>query len=53
MKLIQDPQEHWSKVASSVLLDRKIVAVRYLDQEEADRLGWHGRDCQPPIFYRR
>ena len=40
MKLIQDPQKHWAKVASSVLLNRTIVAVRYLDQEEADRLGW-------------
>ncbi len=43
MKLIQDPQEHWTKVASSVLLNRKIVGVRYLDKEEADKLGWYGR----------
>ena len=43
MNIIQNPQEHWSSVASSVLLGRKIVAVRYLDKEEADRLGWYGR----------
>ena len=43
MSLTQDPQEHWTRVAASVLLNRTIVAVRYLDKEEADRLGWHGR----------
>ena len=43
MKLIQDPQKHWAKVASSVLLNRKIVGVRYLDKEEANKLGWYGR----------
>jgi hypothetical protein len=43
MKTIQNPQEHWSSVAASVLLNRTIVAVRYLDREEADRLGWSSR----------
>ena len=43
MERIQDPQKHWTKVASSVLLNRKIVGVRYLDKEEADKLGWYGR----------
>ena len=43
MNTIQNPQEHWTRVAASVLLNRTIVAVRYLDKEEADRLGWHGR----------
>ena len=43
MNVIENPQEHWSNVAASVLLGRKIVAVRYLDEEEADRLGWYGR----------
>lgn len=43
MNLIKDPQEHWTRVAASVLLNRTIVAVRYLDREEADRLGWSSR----------
>ena len=45
MKLIQirDPQKHWTKIASSVLLNRKIVRVGYLDKEEADKLGWSNR----------
>ena len=43
MNVIENPQEHWSNVAASVLLGRKIVAVRYLDKEEAEHLGWYGR----------
>lgn len=43
MNIIQNINEHWSNVAASVLLGRKIVAVRYLDKDETDRLGWHGR----------
>lgn len=43
MSTIQNYNEHWSNVAASVLLGRKIVAVRYLDEDEADRLGWCSR----------
>ena len=34
---------YWNKKAESVLLNRKIIAVRYLTKEEADEIGWHSR----------
>lgn len=32
---------HWIKKAESVLLNRKIVSVRYMTQEEADNCGFY------------
>ena len=34
---------HWTKVASDMLLGRKIVKVRYLLAEEAEEMGWDHR----------
>jgi hypothetical protein len=33
----------WTDVAKKQLLNRKIVDVRYLTQDEADNLGWEER----------
>lgn len=43
MGIIEDIDEHWLAVADSVLINRKIIAVRYLSEDEAERLGWNGR----------
>jgi hypothetical protein len=34
---------HWDKVASDLLLGRKITKVRYFTAEEAENMGWTGR----------
>lgn len=33
----------WTKTASDLLLGKKIVAVRYLNDEEMQTLGWETR----------
>lgn len=38
-----DYTEEWTEIARSLLLNKKIVDVRYLTQEEADDLGWSER----------
>lgn len=35
--------KHWDKVASDLLLGRKITKVRYFTEEEAENMGWTGR----------
>jgi hypothetical protein len=47
MPNLQDPKErikYWTKVASDQLLEKKIVAVRYMTKEEATTVcGWEAR----------
>lgn len=43
MSRITDKDAHWTQVAQKQLLGRRIVAVRYMTQEEADQLGWSNR----------
>ena len=38
-----DYAKKWTEVASSLLLNRKIVQVRYMNQGEADDMGWYSR----------
>ena len=38
-----DYAKQWTEVASSLLLNRKIVQVRYMNQSEADDMGWYSR----------
>jgi len=38
-----DYAKQWTEVASSILLNRKIVKVRYMNQGEADDMGWYSR----------
>ena len=33
----------WNKEAEKVLLNRKIVAVRYMTKAEAKKMGWYKR----------
>lgn len=37
----------WIETAKKVLLNKKIVSVRYMTTQEADDLGWHSR---PVVF---
>lgn len=36
-------EEIWTAKAIKLLLNKKIVLVRYLTQEEADEMGWTSR----------
>ena len=47
MNIIENPTKHWEKVAATVLVGRKIVAVRYLSSDEREGLGW---DCRSVVF---
>jgi hypothetical protein len=38
-----DIEKKWTKVASDLLLNRKIVGVKYISKSEAKSLGWYGR----------
>jgi len=38
-----DYTQEWTSIAKSLLLNKKIVDVRYLTKEEADDLGWYER----------
>ena len=35
--------KYWNDVASKLLLNKKIVHVRYMTKEEADDMGWDKR----------
>ena len=41
-------EKYWSDVANEVLLNKKIVHVRYMTLEEASELGWYKRSV---VFY--
>ena len=35
--------EHWQDEAKNLLLNRKIIKVEYLSNEEASDMGWYSR----------
>lgn len=37
---MKDVAKYWTDIAKKQLLNRKIVDVRYLTEEEVDSLGW-------------
>ena len=39
----EEIEPYWTKKASDLLLNKKIVAVRYLTDEEKEDLGWYAR----------
>jgi hypothetical protein len=39
----QEREIYWTEKAAAVLLNRKIVEVRYLTEEEMEILGWYNR----------
>jgi hypothetical protein len=43
MNVIKDVEKHWDKVAKGLLLNKKIVDVRYLTKEESENMGWYER----------
>jgi len=38
-----DYTKQWTDKASEILLNRKIVKVRYMNDKEADDMGWYSR----------
>lgn len=40
---MSDVVKHWESKAASVLVGRKIKAVRYLLPDEVENLGWYSR----------
>jgi len=42
-----DFDNYWLDEANKQLLDRRIVKVRYLSQDEANDMGWH---CKPIVL---
>jgi len=38
-----DKENYWVEKAQSVLLNRKIIEVRYLTEKEMEMLGWYKR----------
>jgi hypothetical protein len=36
-------EDHWTHEASDLLLGKKITRVRYVNQREADDMGWTSR----------
>lgn len=43
MKVSKDVEKYWDEVAKGLLLNKKIVNVRYLTMKEAEDLGWYER----------
>jgi len=43
MKVSKDVEKYWDEVAKGLLLNKKIVNVRYLTEKEAEDLGWYER----------
>ena len=42
-KTESDAQKHWTKKAEGLLLNKKIVKVKWLTKEEAEENGWYSR----------
>ena len=38
-----ETEKRWTKIASDMLLNRKIVAVRYLTAKAIEQHGWYSR----------
>lgn len=43
MREQKDLTSRWVSIARTQLLNRKIVAVRYMTDEEAEEIGWYSR----------
>jgi hypothetical protein len=43
MSTKEEREKYWIDIAKSVLLNRKIVEVRYLTEQEMEMLGWYKR----------
>jgi hypothetical protein len=41
--MTKDYTKHWTNIAKSVLLNKTIVDVRYLNDEEMEMMGWQKR----------
>ena len=36
-------EQKWAKIASDMLVGRKIVMARYMSEDERESMGWHTR----------
>jgi hypothetical protein len=43
MKTTEELEQEWTKKAEKLLLNKKIVSVRYLSTQEQEMLGWNSR----------
>jgi len=43
MKIIENPEEHWTQVVSDKLEGCRVLSVRYMTRQEADESGWYRR----------
>ena len=41
MPVSKELNQEWTEKAKSVLLNKKIIEVRYLSEKEMDALGWY------------
>jgi len=44
---IANPTQYWTAAAQKALLNRRIVAVRYMTDQEAAEFGWY---CKPVVL---
>ena len=42
-KAENDARKHWEKKANNLLLGKQITEVRWLDEKEANDIGWDSR----------
>jgi len=43
MKIIENPEAHWTELISDKLVGKKIVDVQYVTQDEVDDQDWSRR----------
>lgn len=43
MKTTEELEQEWTKKAEKLVLNKKIVSVRYLTAREEEMLGWNSR----------
>ena len=39
----KDAKKYWEKRANDLLLNKKIVAVEWMNAQEQEEIGWHSR----------
>ena len=39
----KDTHNYWRKKADELLLNKKIVAIEWMNTDELDEMGWHSR----------
>ena len=50
MKMIENPEYHWTQAVSNKLIGCRVTDVRYMTKEEADESGWFNRPLVIEFF---